>query len=91
MSEEAKEEINKSYLTDCCFCGKTVRVCRSLGMIMGWLDFGSGTCPCCKERVKLELDREKDIMTINKPDKNHFSKVKDTIKKKFKEEGVDLC
>ena len=93
--ELARDEMSKSYPAECCFCGKTVRVCRSLGMLLGWLDTGSGTCPCCKNRVRLELDREKDTMTISKLDTKSYEEIKDTIggkiKEKFKGKGEDLC
>jgi len=66
-----EQDTRKRFEAICPECGETVYVCKSLGMELGFLDKGVGTCAKCRKMIGLKFDFEKQEMSterLRKPD-----------------------
>ena len=56
------EAMNKRYSTKCPHCGHEIHVTRSLGMLVGLMDTGLGTCPHCNKTSAIKYNPD-DTLT----------------------------
>lgn len=66
-----KEDERKRYEVTCPECGAKIYACKSLGMELGFLDKGVGTCIKCRKMFGLNFDFEKQEMSTEKLEKPH--------------------
>ena len=57
------EDNRPRYKAICRVCGEVMYVCLSIGQSMGMLDFGSGRCLDCKEKLRFTFNPEELTMT----------------------------
>ena len=53
----------KRYEGICCNCGTKIYACKSLGIEIGWLDTGYGSCIKCDTSLALTFNEENQ--TVN--------------------------
>ncbi len=53
----------KRYHITCPYCGRPLQACKSLGMEIGFMNIGMGTCLGCGKHFQLEFDFDSDKLT----------------------------
>lgn len=51
------------YEGKCCSCGTTFYACKSLGIEIGWLETGYGSCLQCNTSLALTFDDENKVVS----------------------------
>lgn len=62
----AKSDGRKRYPAICPECKKEIFICKSLGMEIGWMKDGTGTCSRCQTFLHMTYNPELDKMYVER-------------------------